>query len=511
MSGYGVGRTGKNARSARIYFHLGFQLIGYFMRERVLRRRKQSLVASALAMFLVAATAAPGGAAIQTRPHPAQWWFTTWGVEELLWPHSKGKGVTVAVVDSGVQADIPELASAVLPGADFEHENGNAHIDWDINGYGHGTGMAVQIAGRGGRNGFYGIAPEAKILPIVADKDSAYVKAIPFAVDRGAKVINISQGGPRECSPEVQQAIKYAIDHDVVVVAAAGNEGDAENFSISPANCKGVVAVGGSTKQNTPWPKSQRQPYVDFAAPAEGVGSVLKDGKFYTSEGGTSASAALTSGAIALIRSKFPQMTNREVVRQLIASALDIGPPGWDDQSGAGIIRPRLVLNGEIPKNTPNPVFEEYDKWLASQPDSKSQGQEREEEKSGSSAGGAGDSEGGINGPLVIALAALVGGGLLIAAFVYFRVRGRRAAVAASHPQPGPYGPQSGMGPVPGQTVGGPPPSMGAPMPQQQQWRSASPQSGGPYSGAHGQPPGPSAPGRPPGGTGPQQFPPPQG
>lgn len=462
-------------------------------------------------MLLIAGMAAPGGAAVHARPHPAQWWFTTWGVEELLWPHSKGKGVTVAVLDTGVQADIPELASAVLPGADFEHKDGNARVDWDIRNYGHGTGMAVQIASRGGRNGFFGVAPEAKILPVVALSNRAYVKAIPFAVDRGAKVINISQGGPGDCPSDLQRAIKYAIDRDAIVLAAAGNEGDKENLSLAPANCKGVVAVGGSTKKNTPWNKSQRQPYVTFAAPAEEVGSVLKDGNFYPSEGGTSSATALTAGAVALIRSKFPQMTNREVVRQLIASALDIGPPGWDDQSGAGIIRPRLVLNGEIPKNTPNPVFEEYDKWLASQPDSKSQGQEREEEKSGSSAGGAGDSEGGINGPLVIALAALVGGGLLIAAFVYFRVRGRRAAVAASHPQPGPYGPQSGMGPVPGQTVGGPPPSMGAPMPPQQQWRSASSQSGGPYSGAHGQPPGPSAPGRPPGGTGPQQLPPPQG
>lgn len=506
-----MGRTGTSARSARICFHLDFQLIGYLMRRRVLRRRKQSVVAFVLAMLLAAAMAAPGGAAVHTQPHPAQWWFTTWGVEDLLWPHSKGKGVTVAVIDTGVQANIPELASAVLPGADFKHENGNARVDWDIVNHGHGTGMASLIAARGGRNGFYGVAPEAKILPIIADTDEAYSKAIPFAVDRGAKVINISQAGPGECDPRLQQAIRYAIDRDVIVVAGAGNDGAGSNLSLSPANCKGVVAVGGSTKQNTPWHKSQRQPYVTFVAPAEGVGSVLKDGQFHTSEGGTSSATALTSGAIALIRSKFPQMTNREVVRQLIASALDIGPPGWDDQSGAGIIRPRLVLNGEIPKNTPNPVFEEYDKWLASQPDSKSQGQEREEEKSGSSAGGAGDSEGGINGPLVIALAALVGGGLLIAAFVYFRVRGRRAAVAASHPQPGPYGPQSGMGPVPGQTVGGPPPSMGAPMPPQQQWRSASPQSGGPYSGAHGQPPGPSAPGRPPGGTGPQQFPPPQG
>ena len=154
MSGYGVGRTGTFARSARIYFHLGFQLIGYFMRERVLRRRKQSLVASALAMFLVAATAAPGGAAIQTRPHPAQWWFTTWGVEELLWPHSKGKGVTVAVLDTGVQADIPELASAVLPGIDLEHDDSDGRVDWDIAGYGHGTGMASLIASRGGTTGF---------------------------------------------------------------------------------------------------------------------------------------------------------------------------------------------------------------------------------------------------------------------------------------------------------------------------------------------------------------------
>ncbi|WP_119731593.1 S8 family serine peptidase [Thermomonospora amylolytica] len=414
-----------------------------------------------MAMLMATAAAAPGAAAAQA-PRAEQWWFTTWGIQDQIWPHSKGAGVTVAVLDSGVQADIPELAGAVVPGLNLETGSGDGRTDQDSAGGGHGTGMATTIASRGGPTGFMGVAPEAKILPVVAQGHAALVKGIRAAADRGARVINISKGAPGSCPDDMQQAIKYAIDRNAVVVASAGNTGHTDNSSLYPANCRGVLAVGGSTIQNGVWANSQRHPYVDVAAPAEQAGAVVKDGRYWTSDGGTSSAAALTSGAIALVMSKYPKMSNREVVRQLIASAKDIGPAGRDDRSGHGLIRPRLIFSGEVPKNTGNSVFEEYDQWA----------------KSAGGSGGSGDGgSGGSNAPVKapktdntgsFVIFGIVGGAFLLILVVglFMTRRNRRPApmvVAPPGAMPGGMGhspmPPTPM-PAPGQ-MGGPPPSMG--------------------------------------------------
>ncbi|WP_246443571.1 S8 family serine peptidase [Thermomonospora cellulosilytica] len=476
-------------------------------------------------MLLLGATATPGAAVTVIKPLPDQWWFTTWAIESHLWPHSKGAGVTVAVLDTGVQASIPELAGAVLPGADFEFGGGDGRTDKDPNGYGHGTGMATQIASRGGATGFMGVAPEVKILPVITRSQAAYVKGIRYAADQGAKVINLSQGLPAECPEDVQAAIKYAIDKDVVIVVAAGNTGDAGNPSEYPANCKGVLAVGGTTVDNRPWKSSQRQPYVDVAAPAENSNAVLRDGRIYRSQGGTSSSAAFTSGAIALIRSKYPQMTNREVVRQVVASAKDIGAPGRDDASGHGIWRPRLIFSGEVPKNTGNPVFEEYDQWAKSAgAGSGGQGQQPQngQEKPGGEESGGGSTDlivyGAIGG---VALLIIIGGFFMTRR----RNRGPASPVFAPAQEPVMMSPGMAQGPMqphPGQ-MAGPPPSMGTgpmpPVPPQAPYQPNAgqpqyqpPQQYGPPP-AYGPPPSMgSGPAQPPGDAppGPGQAPPPQ-
>ncbi|WP_241661559.1 S8 family serine peptidase [Thermomonospora catenispora] len=421
-------------------------------------------------MLLLGAAAAPGAAATVTKPLPGQWWFTTWGIETHLWPHSKGAGVTVAVLDTGVEASLPDLAGAVLPGADFQWNSGDGRVDMDQENHGHGTGVATAIASRGTHTGFLGIAPEAKILPVVTKSPEAIVKGIRFAVDRGAKVINISQGAPAPCPDDLQQAVRYAIERDAIIVAAAGNTGDSSNQSEFPANCKGVLAVGATTINNQPWQGSQRQPYVDVAAPGAPLIGLLKEGKILQSRGGTSGSAAFTSGAIALIRSKYPQMSNREVVRQVVASAKDIGQPGRDDASGYGIWRPRLIFSGEVPKNTGNPVFEEYDQWLKSTgADSGDQGRQSGDDKSSASnAAKSGDSKDlivyGAVGAVIL---------LIVAGGFFARRRGRRQAAPAFSTAQGPAAPHPGMAyqgsmpPHPGQQTG-PHPSMGTgPMPAQ--------------------------------------------
>ncbi|MFD0854395.1 S8 family serine peptidase, partial [Actinomadura adrarensis] len=217
------------------------------------------------------------------------------------------------------------------------------------------------IASRGGRSGFLGVAPEAKILPVAAQNSPAYAKGIRFAADKGAQVINLSQAVPGPCPDDLQDSIVHALGKGAVVVAGAGNDATTGNSSMHPANCKGVLVAGAVDAELRPWVKTQRQPYVTVAAPGYLVGSVHPDGRVQTNLAGTSQASALTSGIIALVRSKFPNMSNREVVRQVIASAKDIGPRGRDQQTGYGFIRPYRIMQGSIPKNTPNPVFDEYD------------------------------------------------------------------------------------------------------------------------------------------------------
>jgi type VII secretion-associated serine protease mycosin len=317
-----------------------------------------------------AAGAAVPAAAAYPKPLASQWWFTSWQVRELLWPVSRGRGVIVAVLDTGVEAKVRDLRGVVLPGADFANHGSDGRVDLDDKvPPGHGTAMASLIAGQGTGTGFLGVAPEAKILPINVHGDNpieATVRGIRYAVDRGAKIINISQASPAPCPDELQRAVGYALEHQVIVVAAAGNTGDTSNNSEFPANCAGVVAVGAVGVQGSrfvAWAKTQRQPYVAVGAPGVGVSGVLKDGQVHSSNGGTSGATALASGILALARSRYPDMPARELVARLIASCLDVAPPGRDDRTGYGIIRPNRVLNGTARADGPNPVFDAYDAW----------------------------------------------------------------------------------------------------------------------------------------------------
>jgi type VII secretion-associated serine protease mycosin len=317
--------------------------------------------AAVVTLLMVLLFAAPAGAVVPG-PRPEQWWFRVWAVQDKVWPISQGKGVTVAVLDTGVEARIPDLAGAVLPGTDGAGGDGRTDVDTDVPP-GHGTAMAGLIASRGRGTGFVGVAPQAKILPVVAHDSDLLVAGIRFAVDHGAKVISISQAVAGPCPDEMQEAVGYAIQHEVVVVAGAGNSGDIGNPSYNPANCVGVLAVGGVDANLRPYAQTQRQPYVTVAAPATGVGGVLRDGLYHTADGGTSAATALTAAAVALVRSHFPDLSAREVVQRIIASTRDAGPKGKDDQTGYGAVRPYQALTMQVAKDSPNPVFAAYDEW----------------------------------------------------------------------------------------------------------------------------------------------------
>ncbi|WUH98136.1 S8 family serine peptidase [Spirillospora sp. NBC_00431] len=433
--------------------------------------------ASTVAIGLAAAPVVPAHAA--PGPSAQQWWLGSWNIQKEVWPLTKGKGVTVAVIDTGVNAQLPDLKPAVLAGGDMTGRGGDGRQDRDSYKDGHGTGMASLIASRGTQSGFYGVAPESMILPITAPSVSPPVtsKAVRFAVDHGAKVINLSIGlpsadlYPNQCPPELLDAVKYAESKDVVIVASSGDEGDTVNKPIYPASCPGVLAVGALARNGKPWVSTQQQSYVTVGAPGQDVGWINKTGHVFTAGEGTSQASALTAGAAALLRSHNPKLSARQVVQRLTATAKDFGPPGKDNMLGYGVISIPRALKQNVPANAPNPVYERLDKVAGS----KAGGGETKP------AAAEEDDSGGfpvliVAGVVVVLL--IVGGG------VFLLLRRRNTT-----PPSGPMGPMSG-----------PPQPFGAPQggPQQSPYHQPGPQmqpppprppAGGPPGGPHNPPP----------------------
>ncbi|MFD5592063.1 type VII secretion-associated serine protease mycosin [Streptomyces griseorubiginosus] len=318
------------------------------------KRAMRALSATALTGALIV-TVAPAAFADQTRRD--QWALQTLQAESV-WKISKGKGITVAVIDSGVNAEHVDLANNVLKGKDFVDGDNDASPVMDD----HGTGMASVIAGHGhgpgAADGVMGLAPEAKILPIRVNIEggSGFADEIRYAVDHGASVINISMfikdpryefGGP----PEDLEAISYALDHDVLIVAGSGNDGDS-NIGF-PADAPGVLAVGGVNKNGTIWEDSNYGPSVLLTAPATRIVGASWPGDKLRIADGTSDATAFVSAAAALLRSKFPDLTAGQIANRLTQTAvLPKSAQGLalpDEKYGYGTIRPLAALSDDIP------------------------------------------------------------------------------------------------------------------------------------------------------------------
>ncbi|MEU8986967.1 type VII secretion-associated serine protease mycosin [Streptomyces sp. NPDC048558] len=286
-----------------------------------------------------------------------QWVLDAFAAEDV-WAVSQGEGVTVAVVDSGVDTSHPDLTGQVLEGKDFTG-GGNAHEDL----MGHGTAMASIIAahghGSGNASGMMGLAPKAKILPLRALQtekdpmhDETWAAAVRYAVDQGAKVINMSFGndGGKTLS-DGRAAIAYAQAHDVVVVAGSGNDG---SIAVDePAVLPGVISVGAYDKKGNLWEGSNTGEGLDLVAPgAEILGADTNMSQQYALTNGTSDATAYVSATAALVRSKYPDLSAGQVINRLIKSATFAHHKGLkapDEEYGYGIVRPYSALTMDIP------------------------------------------------------------------------------------------------------------------------------------------------------------------
>ncbi|MEV4614034.1 S8 family serine peptidase [Kitasatospora sp. NPDC049258] len=273
---------------------------------------------------------------------------------DQVWRVTKGEGVIVAVIDSGVNAGHPDLTGQVLPGYDPAGKGLNTSPTDP-----HGTSMASLIAGHGhgpgGSAGVVGLAPGVKILPVYKDDARGY-DAVPdgikWAVDHGAKVINISLGGKDGASRALSQAVAYAAQKDVLIVAAAGNEGEAR--VLSPADSPGVLAVSAVDQRLDIWAESSFGPQIMLSAPGVGIVAAGScDEQQYCVGEGTSDATAYVSAAAALVRAKYPNLTAGQVADRLVRSALIT--PGLegahlpDQRYGYGVLRPYEALTQEIP------------------------------------------------------------------------------------------------------------------------------------------------------------------
>lgn len=288
-----------------------------------------------------------------------------WGLDALhtqeAWQTTKGKGITVAVLDTGVEADHPDLDGNVLTGKDMV---GFGAKEGDRSWARHGTAMASIVAGHGhgydGGDGVMGIAPEAKILPvrvILEDGDPQRTKArntrgnalaegIRWAADQGADVINLSLGDDSASAhpePAEDEAVQYALKKGAVVVASAGNGGEKGDHISYPAAYPGVIAATAVDRYGTRASFSTRRWYATVSAPGVDVVIADPDHKYYQGWG-TSAASAFVSGAVALLKAAHPGLTPAQIKKLLEDTARNSPENGRDDSRGFGFVDPAAAI-----------------------------------------------------------------------------------------------------------------------------------------------------------------------
>ncbi len=341
-------------------------------------RAAASLLAAAL---LLCASAPP---ALADAVRDKEYWLQDYGVTEA-WKTTQGEGVKVAVIDSGVDSSHPDLRGAVTSGSDA---SGAGSADGQ-KGIGevpeHGTLVSTLLAGRGhgtpvpppgtdaspaplasygeGPDGIVGVAPKAELLavsvwiegpnsgpnPAGIGTDQQIPNAVRWAVDNGARVINMSLGSTSTTWPESwDEAFLYAEQHDVVIVAAAGNRAGGLTQVGAPATIPGVLSVAGLDRSGVASKESSSEGIsIAVAAPSENLVGGLP-GAFYAEWSGTSGAAPLVSGVAALIRSKYPELSAAQVINRIVGTARDAGKPGFDTIYGYGVLDVKAAVDAEL-------------------------------------------------------------------------------------------------------------------------------------------------------------------
>lgn len=345
-------------------------------------RRAASFVLVCLSLAAMLAVVAPGGASAappreaDCRPpqhhqviRDVPWHVRRYGLDRV-WPLTTGAGMSVAVVDSGVDAAHPQLRGRVAPGRDFLYGAKTADSDC----VGHGTGVASLIAGAVAADvGFAGLAPGARIVPVRVSEQlrlddgqsrgrtvsaGDFAKAIRYAADSGATVMNLSVYFFTD-DRGVRDAIAYARSKDIVIVAAVGNAHNAADGATDPvpypAAYDGVVGVGAVDEAGVRAPESQVGPFVDLVAPGVNVTMAANRSRDHWVAQGTSFAAPQVAATAALVRARWPQLSADEVVARLLGTA-DPAPGGvGSDEYGHGTVNPYRAVTEVVSTAAPRP------------------------------------------------------------------------------------------------------------------------------------------------------------
>lgn len=325
-------------------------------------RRAAAAAAAGLALACVALTAAP---ALADQVRNQEWWLSTLHVTKA-WQSSRGSGVTVAVLDTGVNRAQADLTGSVRTGPDYTKSGRQAGGPfWGI----HGTAVASLIAGHGhgahNSDGIIGVAPKAKILsvrvslegndPLLSDATiaaglpAAIARGIRYAVKHGAQVIDLpldpafaaatslthGSAAPAGGAAAERSAVRYALRKNVVLVAPSGDGGAGTDSVNYPAAYPGVISVGAFNESFTKASFTSRRSYVTLTSAGDGIIAASQPSG-YAQLRSTSAASAVVAGMVALIRAQFPTLTPAQVTSALTQSTVFRPPGGRLDGSGFG-------------------------------------------------------------------------------------------------------------------------------------------------------------------------------
>jgi len=342
----------------------------------MIRRLLAAIAAAAVATTLVAgapamaqaATPEPTPPAGQDAVRAAQYWLDDYGIAKA-WQTTRGAGVKIAVIDTGIGRGSSEFDGAVAAGTDVSGAGSPdgrtpvGAVDAD-----HGSWVASLAAGRGTgpETGVIGVAPEAQLLAVSVGFGSSatrsfadqIVDAIHWSVDHGADVINMSLTTNVPDWPESwDEAFQYAFDHDVVIVVAAGNRGSGTTKVGAPATIPGVLTVGGVDRSGTASVDASTQGItIGVSAPSEELVGVSADGTVVSWDG-TSGAAPIVAGIAALVRSAHPDLDADNVINRIVKTAHAVGVDPADKLLyGYGLVDAAAAVTADVPRVTANPM-----------------------------------------------------------------------------------------------------------------------------------------------------------
>lgn len=341
----------------------------------MLARKKRFIFAAVLGL-LAGVIALPS--ALDTQPAYAdqvrerQYWLADYGIQRA-WDITRGAGVRIAIIDTGIDATHQDLQGAVVGGADFSglgSPDGLTPVGPERR---HGTMVASLAAGRGNNatDGVIGSAPEAQLLSLsmsfgggTISPDQQVANAVRFAVDNGADIISLSlTRNTRDWPESWDRAFSYAAANDVVVIAAAGNRGSGTVAVGAPATMPGVLTVGGVDRSGQASDSASAQGItIGVMAPSEELVGATPGGG-YVAWSGTSGATPIVAGIVALVRSAHPTMDAANVINRILQTANRVTSSVPDPIYGYGLVDAYAAVTADVPLVSANPLGS-IDEWV---------------------------------------------------------------------------------------------------------------------------------------------------